>query len=110
MKGLIFYLLELESSSVPLLQENVGLGAAFGLHSITTCPFFAPSSLGLTGLNSNEGAPTADTKHQHVVIGLGFAPGGHVEKYSIFKDKLIINNYILGANPVLPNMCKLTTQ
>lgn len=94
---------------MPLLQENVGLGAAFGLHSITTRPFFAPSSLCLTGLNSNEGAPTDNTKHQHIVIELGFAPIGHMEKYSTFKDKLIMNNYILAANPLLLNMCKLAT-
>lgn len=56
--GWISHLLVLESSSVPLLQENVGRGAALGLHSNTTRLFFAPSSLCFTGFSSNEGAPT----------------------------------------------------
>lgn len=36
-------LVELDSSSVSLLQEKVGLGAAFGRHSITTRPFLGAS-------------------------------------------------------------------
>lgn len=105
MKGLISYLLELDSSSVPLLQENVGLGAAFGLHSITIRPFFAASSLCLTGLNSNEGAPSDNTKHQHWVTEFTV----HMET-SFFKDKLIISNYMPDANPLLLNMCKLSAK
>lgn len=56
-------LLELCRSSVPLLQEMLGRGAARGLQSITTRPFLAPRSLGFTGFHSNEGAPAEKTTH-----------------------------------------------
>lgn len=53
---------EFDSSSVPLLQANVGLGAALGLHSITTRVFLAPRVFLFTGLCSNVGPPADDTK------------------------------------------------
>jgi hypothetical protein len=46
----------LTSHSVPLLQENFGLGAALGLHSIITLPPFAARIFFLIGLNSKVGA------------------------------------------------------
>lgn len=49
------HLVELESSSVSLLQEKLGFGATLGRHSITTRPFFGARTL-FTGLSSNVGA------------------------------------------------------
>lgn len=46
----------LKSSSLPFVQVNRGLGAARGLHSITTRPSLAPRSCFFTGFNSNVGA------------------------------------------------------
>lgn len=97
-KGFISYLLELESSSVPLLQEIMGLGAAFGLHSISTRPFFAPSSLCLTGLNSNEGAPTDNTKHQHCHRAWVYFNNTR-GKISSRTYLLSLTTYMLDANP-----------
>lgn len=53
------HLVELESSSVSLLQEKAGFGAALGRHSITTRPFLAASTL-FTGLCSNVGAQSEE--------------------------------------------------
>lgn len=46
----------LKSSSLPFVQVNRGLGAALGLHSITTRALLAPRSCFLTGLSSKVGA------------------------------------------------------
>lgn len=51
--------MELESSSVSLLQEKAGFGAALGRHSITTRPFLAARTL-FTGLCSNVGAQAVE--------------------------------------------------
>lgn len=48
-------LVELDSSSVSLLQVKVGFGAALGRHSITTRPFLGARTL-FSGLGSNVGA------------------------------------------------------
>lgn len=53
------HLVELESSSVSLLQEKAGFGAALGRHSITTRPFLAARTL-FTGLCSNVGAQAVE--------------------------------------------------
>ena len=52
------YLLLLVSSSVPLLQNSVGLGAARGLHSIITWPPLAAGTSFLTGWRLKSGAWT----------------------------------------------------
>lgn len=52
----LFYLLLLVSSSVPLLQNRLGLGAARGRHSIMTCPPRAAGISFFTGFNLKSGA------------------------------------------------------
>lgn len=79
------HLLELDSSSVSLLQDRAGLGAAFGRHSITTRPFFAARTL-FTGLCSNVGAQ-AEEKHFPLfmrVIANNALAAGHAEIYGTF--------------------------
>lgn len=49
------HLVELESSSVSLLQVKVGFGAALGRHLITTRPFLGARTF-FSGLCSNVGA------------------------------------------------------
>lgn len=51
-----FHLLLLVSSSVPLLQNRLGLGAARGRHSIMTCPPRAAGISFFTGFNLKSGA------------------------------------------------------
>lgn len=53
--------MELDSSSVPLLQEKTGLGAALGRHSISARPFLGARTL-FTGFRSNVGAQAAERR------------------------------------------------
>lgn len=46
----------LKRTSLPFVQVNRGLGAALGLHSITTRLSLAPRRYFFTGLRSNVGA------------------------------------------------------
>lgn len=53
------HLVVLDSSSVPLLQEKTGLGAALGRHWISALPFLGARTL-LMGFRSNVGAQAAE--------------------------------------------------
>lgn len=55
------HLVELDSSSVPLLQEKTGLGAALGRHWISALPFIGARTL-FMGFRSNVGAQAAERR------------------------------------------------